>query len=233
MDRRTVFGWRRVARILASERDAELLTAVGIPLPTGPTRVWARRLLDGVEDFWEVYDVEPDGGAAARRIEAELQPLAGDASMAGLTEACEIFSRSSDDSDNVSHWVMLLDALTGRQDEPLVTPPAGMPERVRAVLADAGWPRTDRIRARPPGSIRDDWEFGFWRETRVDPEVLADEVVETRFIERVLAHIAQALTAAERSDLVAWANAEDGARQREPHTASWPPKEPLTLQAER
>jgi len=230
---RTVFGWRRVARILASARDAELLTAMGIPLPTGPTRAWARRLLDGVEDFWEVYEVEPDDGAAARQIEAELRPLAGDASTAGLAEACEIFSRSLDDRENLSHWVMLLDELTSREDGLLAAPPVGLPERVRVVVADAAWPRTDHIRTRPPESIKDDWEFGFWRETQVEAEALADEVVESRFIERVLAHLAGALSAKEQSDLVAWAIAEDDARQGEPRPAIWPPKKPFVLDAAR
>jgi hypothetical protein len=233
---RTVFGWRRVARILASERDAELLQAMGIPKPTGATRIWARKLLDDTEDFWEVYDVEPDGGAAARAIEAELHALAGDASMSGLTEACEVFSRPLDDSENLDHWVMLLDVLTGSNgwlDGPVVAPPVGLPDRVRAALPDAGWPRTDRIRTRPPESIKDDWEFGFWRETQVDAELLADEVLEARFAERVLGHLARVLDPDDQAALVAWANTEDEARQGEPRPAIWPPKVPLALPAPR
>jgi hypothetical protein len=230
---RTVFGWRRVARILASQRDVALLEAMEIPKPTGATQAWARRLLDDVEDLWEVYDVEPDGGEGARAIEAELRALAGDASMVGLAEACEVFSRPLDDRENFDHWVMLLDTLTGGNGRPVVSPPVGMSDRITSALLDAGWPRTDRIRTRPPESIMDDWEFSFWRETQVDAELLADEVLETRFVERVLAHLSLVLDSEERAALVAWANTEDDARQGEPRPAVWPPKVPLALPAAR
>jgi len=39
---------------------------------------------------------------------------------------------------------------------PVVAPPAGLLDRVLAALRDAGWPRTDHIRTRPPESIKDD-----------------------------------------------------------------------------
>ncbi|HEV8490174.1 MAG TPA: hypothetical protein VGQ58_10345 [Candidatus Limnocylindrales bacterium] len=226
MAERTTFGWRRVARILAYERDTDLLDAMGIPKPTGATRPWARKLLDEAEDFWEVYDVEPDGGEATRRLEAELSPIAGEAAMSGLIDACEVFSRPLDDRESLDHWTMLVDEIW-RELELLVAPAGGLPARVRAVLAEVGWPHSPQIRLRPPEDINDDWEFGFWRETQVDAEQLADEVIETRHTERVLARLAEALTPEERANLVAWANAEDNARQGEPRPAIWPPKQPL------
>jgi hypothetical protein len=153
--------------------------------------------------------------------------------MIGLTEACGIFSNSLDDRENLSHWGMLLDELAGRDDALVIAPPAGLRDRVRAALVDAGWPRTDHIWTRSPETIKDDWEFGFWRETQVEAEVLADDVVEARFIEGVLGHLARVLDSEDQVALVAWANAEDDAHQGGPRPAIWPPKKPLALQAAR
>lgn len=153
--------------------------------------------------------------------------------MVGLTEACEIFSLPLDDRENLDHWVMLLDELEGQENDLLVAPAPGLRERLRAVLPGAGWPRTTRVPMREPESIKDDWEFAFWRDTQVDAELLADEAIETRFIERVLAHLAGVLNTEEQRDLIAWANAEDVARQGEPRPAIWPPKKPLALEPAR
>jgi hypothetical protein len=175
-----------------------------------------------------VFDVEPDGGAGTRRLEAELTEIAGEDSVAALIDACEVFSLPLDEAENLDHWAMLLDAIW-HEHELVVPPAAGLAARVRSVLSAGGWPRADRIPTRAPEDIKDDWEFGSWRDTQSDAESLSDEVLEVRHTERMLALLAGALTPEERANLVAWANAEDGARQREPRPAIWPPKQPLSL----
>jgi hypothetical protein len=96
-----------------------------------------------------------------------------------------------------------------------------------------GGPGPTASGTRSPESIKDDWEFGFWRETQVEAEDLADEVLEARFVERVLGHLALVLEIEDKVALVAWANAEDDAHQGGLRPAIWPPKKPLALQAPR
>jgi hypothetical protein len=226
-----VFGWWNVARILASDRDAELLNAMSITPPTGPTRSWARTLLDGVDDFWEVYEGgDPDGGIAARQIEADLRAIAGAASMVGLVDACEVFSLSVDQKQNIQFWGMLIEEVVSRPHTTVVPPPVELPELVADALADVEWPRPDRIRSRPFRTT-DEWEAAITERIDIDVELLADEVLELRFNEGILRHLAGRLTSTQQAALIEWANAEVVARQGEPRPANWPPREPLALPA--
>jgi hypothetical protein len=223
---RTMFGWRRVARILASDREREILKALGIPRPTRGTQAWARDLLDSVDDFYEVWDVEPDGGRAARSLERELGDLAGPSAMAGLVEAAKVLSRPLSDSEPLGFWGMLFD-LVLRDERMRVDLPAGLAARVRAVLESQGWPASPQIEMRSSGPIEDEWEAEFSVEhDELEPGLFANEVVDIPRTERTLLALFEALGEDDRAALERWANAEAEARAGGPRSPSpgivWP-----------
>jgi hypothetical protein len=218
---RSMHGWRQVAVILASERDGELLAAMGIELPRGDTRPWARHLLDAVDDFYEVYDVEPDGGVAVQKLEAELEQVCGPSTMVGLVEAAIILSRSVDEQEILGRWAMVLDLLW--HDQPtLVEVPDALPARVRPVLEAERWPASPWLPSRRPEMVKDAWERDFLSgRPELEPDLIASRVMEHLRTERVLQRIAATLTADERAALVSWGN-----REAEAQAGGPPPPSP-------
>ena len=155
-----VFGWRRVALVVASARSGDLLTEVAVPSQATKARAWARHLLDDVEDFYEVYETDPDGGAAADAIEADVAHLVGPGVLRSLRDGAELFSRPID--GDLDDWSKVFFALQWQDhpDNPL--PRIPIREKLRSKVlnaAEAG--RRGDLKQCAPRAIEVEWEVSF------------------------------------------------------------------------
>ena len=219
-----MFGLRRLAALLASSHDSELLAALGVAEPPAGTRQWARDLLDGVEDFWEVYDADPDGGARADGLEAELRDVAGPCAPA-LIRAGLLASRTSE--GDLREWLDAFDLMTLERPtkEPL---DRALRDRVEAVVEEAGgWPAGWRLV--PSGAKTDRWEDNFAARDGFELGDTATTVVDLVHVYRLVQALHASLSADEQRAFEAWANAEIAAYQPVARPTHWPPPVLLNL----
>jgi hypothetical protein len=199
-----VFGWRKVALVLASVRSVDLLAEIGVPSPAPNARSWARNLLDEVEDFYEGYETDPDGGAAADKIEAELAGLVDPAVLPSLRDGAQLFSRPID--GDLHDWTKVFDALVWQDhpDNPL--PRIPMREELRAkVLEAAEAPRPVELKPSLPQAVEDEWEVSFADRHDVWAFEISSSWIELRRTWSVTRALLEVLTPAERDELEAWA----------------------------
>lgn len=222
-----VFGWRRVALVLASARSADLLASVGITYEDGNARSWARTLLDGIDDFFEVYDTDPDGGVAAREIEDQLTHLVGPDVLAALREGAQLLSRPID--GDLDDWSNVIGSLTYQDKAEIPLPRVPLREALRAKVlsiaaeADVG---LREFRAGSEQPTEDSWEVAFADQQSVWAFETAAHWAELRRTHIAARLLLAALPLTEREELEAWAQAE---LYSDPRPSNWPPAPQLNL----
>lgn len=222
-----VSGWRKVALVLASNESSRHLDSLGIAAEPKAVRAWARRLLDGLEDFWEVYDVDPDGGAAAQAIEAELATLVPEPAMAALREGAILFARPID--GDLEDWSRAIYSLRHQNMPERTVTKMPLREDLRAVVMS----HVDRVErdanAQIPwveGEAEDEWVVTFGQRHSVWPSDLAESWIELRQTHAVVRALHETFTPADREEFEAWAKSE---LYSDPRPSHWPPAPHLRL----
>ena len=218
-----VFGWRNVALVLASAGHAELLDYLGVKAVEPAARDWARRQLDVVEDFFEVYDTDPDGGAAADDIETELGRLVGPSALVALREGAQLISRPID--GELDDWAKVLFALSYQDAPDVPLPRHRIRDDLRARVLEISSGVTDPGEvANPP--VPDEWEVSFARRHGIWSADVARSWAELRLTREIASRLTEKLRPQEREELEAWAQAEMYGGPRPPNL---PPVPHLSL----
>lgn len=222
-----VFGWRQVALVLASNESAQLLDSLGIAVDEKAVRAWARGLLSGVEDFWEVYEVDPDGGVAAETIEAELAGLVPEAVMDALRDGAILFARPID--GDLDDWAKVIFSLRYQHRREVPLPKTRLRAELRAVVM-SHVERAERD-AKPEspwveGHAEDEWVVAFAERHGVSPFDVASSWADLRQTYAVVRALNETLRPADRDELEAWAQSE---LYSDPRPAIWPPAPQLRL----
>jgi hypothetical protein len=201
-----VFAWRHVALVLASHANEGLLGHVGVAGPGDEVRSWARRLLDPVEDFYEVYETDPDAGAAADAIDASLANLVDPVAITRLRDGAELMARPID--GDLDDWSKVLSMLPYQDDPDIPIPRQPLREPLRETVMGiaAGIPRTGA--GSPPGPPHDDWERSFGDRHGVWPEDIASRWADLLRTREAAGRLMALLSADEVRELEAWADAE-------------------------
>jgi hypothetical protein len=215
-----VSGWRKVALVLASNESPRHLDSLGIAVEPKAVRAWARTLLGGVEDFWEVYDVDPDGGAAAQAIEAELATLVPEAAMDALRDGAILFARPSE--GDLNDWSRAIYSLRHQDMPELTVTKTPLREDLRAVVMS----HVERVErdAKPAipwveGEAEDEWVVAFGHRHGVWPSDLAESWIELRQTHAVIRALNETLVPADREEFEAWAQSD---LYSDPRPAHWP-----------
>lgn len=211
-----VFGWRRVGAVLASSQNARLLAPFGIDAPEAGVRHWARRLLDDVDDFYEVYDVDPDEGAAAETLEAQLAALVPGATLGALREGAMLFTRT--DEGDLDDWTKVFLALRWQDKLRWPSPKARLRADLRTVvisLVDAceingPWQVDD------PDSDEDEWVVGFAGRHGVWPIEIASYWAALAQTGAAVREVYEALSPADREELETWGQIQQYSGRRPP-----------------
>jgi hypothetical protein len=220
-----VFGWRRVALVLASARSEDLFTELGMPSFAPNARSWARHLLDQVKDFYEVYETDPDGGAVADAIEADLAQLFSPAVLPSLREGAELFSRPID--GDLDDWSKVFLDLQWQDHPDNPFPRIPMREELRSkVLKAVGDPDPGEVWQPPPQAIEDEWDVSFADRHDVWAAEIANQWSELRWTWTVARRLLELLTPTERDELEAWAQQM---LYSGPRPEPWPPAPRMDL----
>jgi hypothetical protein len=218
-----VFGWRKVALVLASAGHAELLDYLGVQAVEPAARDWARRQLDVVEDFYEVFDTDPDGGAAADALEDALGRLVDPSVLVALREGALLFSRPID--GDLDDWTKVLFGLSYQDtpDVPLPRHPLRDDLRARVLEISSGIADPGAV-ANPP--VPDEWEVSFARRHGIWSADVARDWAELRRMREIASRLTQKLRPQEREEFEGWAQAE---MYSDPRPPNWPPAPHLSL----
>jgi hypothetical protein len=209
-----VFAWRHVALVLASQANEELLGYVGLAGTGDEVRIWARRLLDSVDDFYEVYPSDPDGGVAADAIEASLAILVDPQTLAKLRDGAELLARPID--GDLDEWSKVLSMLPHQDDPEIPVPrwPLREPLRATVMRIAEGVPRSGPDSEF--GLPHDEWERWFGDRHDSWPEDIAHMWADLILTREVARRLLAALSADEVAELEAWADAEMTSDPRQP-----------------
>jgi hypothetical protein len=203
-----VYAWRQVAVVLASSDSARLLRSLGINRVEDRVRAWARGLLDPVEDLYEVYANDPDGGVAAARIEAELAALVPTAVFDELREGAILFARPID--DDLDDWSKVFSTLPFQDDPAVPVPGRPLRDDLRSLVL------AHLERALPSGPVpvlaeeqaEDAWVVAFAERHGRWPFEQAYGWAELRRTLRAVRELDATLGPSDREALEAWAQAE-------------------------
>lgn len=207
-----VFGWRNVALVLASSQSCELLDVLGIAVDEPRVRAWARKLLSAVDDFFEVYDVDPLGGFAAHEIETELARLVPDEAMDALRDGAMLFARPLE--GDLDAWSRAFFALRYQDDADVPLPKTPLRDDLRAIVMAQVEVARQRIRSVDSSrsialdAAEDGWVVTFAERHEVWPSQLAAAWADNRRTFTVVRALDMALAPTDRDDLEAWAHAE-------------------------
>lgn len=222
-----VSGWRKVALVLASNESPRHLDSLGIAVEPRAVRAWARRLLGGMEDFWEVYDVDPDRGAAAQTIEAELATLVPEPAMDALRNGAILFARPID--GDLDDWSRAIYSLRHQDIPERTVTKTPLREDLRAVVM-SHVERVEREENAPApwleGQAEDDWVVTFGHRHGVWPSDLAESWIELRRTHAVVRALHETLVPTDRQEFEAWAQSE---LYSDPRPSHWPPAPHLRL----
>ncbi len=218
-----LYGWRNVVLVLAGSRSDELLSALGIAAVGSDVREWARKYLDRVQSFYEVYDIDPDGGAAARTVEGDLANLVEPAVLDALRDGADLLSRPID--GDLDDWSKAFFALRYQDDPDVPIPGTRIPDpllsQFKAAEMEAG-PAWLSVGEGP----YDDWEREFGRVDDVWADTTAQSWAHLRRTRALVRRLAEILAPDDRAAFDAWAQAE---LYSDPRPATWPRPPHLSL----
>lgn len=189
-----------------------MLEILGIAVDEPKVRAWARRLLSAVDDFFEVYEVDPFGGFAANTIETELAGLVSDEAMEALRDGAMLFARPLD--GDLDAWSKAFFALRYQDDADVPLPKTPLRDDLRAIVMAQVEVARQRIRSVDSSrsialdAAEDRWIVTFAERHDVWPSQLAAAWTDSRRTYAVVRALDLVLAPADRHDLEAWASTE-------------------------
>lgn len=220
-------GWRQVAYVLASADNERLLATLRIAVPVERARSWGRHVLRDIEDLFEIYDIDPDGGAAAEALEADLAAFVSPEALDALRDGAMLFARPID--GDLDDWSKAFFVLGSQDKQRWLTPKARLrPDLRELVLSfeaqvddpDDFVDRSVYEQAEDPWIVAFAQTHGFW------PFEIADSWAALRQTLAAVRALHLTLTPADREEFETWSQIVlyPGMRRR-----NWPPAPRLRL----